>query len=79
MSGVFLIFIISKQITMEYRVYCINPDEAAIFNEDYTELTDEQFMDTAEEQGLVWSLMNFQDAFNQDGISDSWVIRIILI
>jgi hypothetical protein len=64
---------------MEYRVYCINPDEAAIFNEDYTELTDEQFMDTAEEQGLVWSLMNFQDAFNQDGISDSWVIRIILI
>jgi hypothetical protein len=41
-------------------------------------LTDEEFIDKAEQQGLVWSLKGFEQAFNQSYISsDDMTIRII--
>ncbi len=41
-------------------------------------LTDEEFIDKAEEDGLVWSLKGFEQHFNQRYISsDDMTIRII--
>jgi len=42
-----------------------------------SELSDEEFMSMAEEQGLVWSLKGFEDSFNSSNVSDTWYIRII--
>lgn len=42
-----------------------------------TELSDEEFVSMAEEQGLVWSLKGFEDSFNSSNVSDTWYIRII--
>jgi hypothetical protein len=69
--------IYSNLIHMEYRVYCIDPENDDMFNEDGSRLTNEQFMDAAEKRGLVWSLEGFQDAFNLNRVSDTWVMRII--
>jgi hypothetical protein len=60
----------------DYRVYCIDLDSDYDI-EDAFDLTDEEFMSAAEKRGLVWSLMGFQDAFNNDNVSDTWVMRII--
>lgn len=68
---------LKHNIQTEYRVYCIDPDEDMMFNEDGSELTDEQFMDAAEQRGLVWSLPGFERAFNDGAISDRWIMRII--
>lgn len=40
-------------------------------------LTDEQFMDIAEEHGLIWSLGGFEDAINLSNFSDFYYVRII--
>jgi len=42
------------------------------------DLTNEEFVEEAEKQGLVWSLKGFQDAFNKSvNIYRSVIIRII--
>ena len=63
---------------MEYIVYAINP----LMWEGATtrfimSLSDEEFMDVAEEQGLVYTLKGFEWDFNNENISDMWYIRII--
>lgn len=58
---------------MEYKIYMIKVDDKG--SDDYT---DEEFMTLAEEQGTVYSLKGFQDAFNYtDSISEDYYIRII--
>ena len=58
---------------MEYKIYMIQVDDKG--SDDYT---DEEFMTLAEEQGTVYSLKGFQDAFNYtDAISEDYYIRII--
>jgi hypothetical protein len=54
---------------MKTRVYAIDvPDN---------DLTDDEFMDLAEQQGRVWTLEGFEKAFNNDEVSDQWIIKII--
>jgi hypothetical protein len=65
---------------MEYRVYAINPirweGTATRF---IMNLSDDEFMDVSEEQGLVYTLKGFELDFNNENISDQWYIRIIKI
>ena len=63
---------------MEYIVYVINPMmwEGAT-TRFIMSLSDEEFMDVAEEQGLVYTLKGFEWDFNNENISDMWYIRII--
>lgn len=63
---------------MEYIVYAINPMmwEGAT-TRFIMSLSDEEFMDVAEEQGLVYTLKGFEWDFNNENISDTWYIRII--
>lgn len=59
---------------METKVYMIQVEED-MGSDNYT---DEEFMDIAEEQGTVYSLKGFQDAFNySDNINSSYYIRIL--
>ena len=54
---------------METRVYGIKISEVGEIN--INELTTGEFMDLAEEQGLVWGLKGFERDFNQDFINQS--------
>ena len=59
---------------MKTRIYIINVPE----NKGSDDFTDDEFMDMAEEQGTVYSLKGFQNAFNyEDGINENKYIRII--
>lgn len=59
----------------ETRVYVINVDK---IEEDYMSLTNEEFMTEAENQGTVYSLKGFENAFNWSDINSfTQVIRII--
>ena len=61
----------------ELRVYVIDVD---VITEEtyYDDLSDEQFMDIAEENGRVYTLPNFQEAFNEGYVNTAIdVIRII--
>lgn len=61
----------------EPRIYLINLNNVDL-NDHYQDLTDEEFMDIAEQEGTVYSLKGFTDAFNLSTINtDSDVIRII--
>lgn len=70
-------------MTMEnIRVYCLDWEVEPANGESVEkllELPDERFMEISEEQGWVWSLQGFQEAFNNGDISDQWLIRFIKI
>jgi len=61
---------------MKTRVYAIDlyelDTEIPVWD-----LDDENFMDMAEQQGKVWSLQGFENAFNNEQISDTRIIRIV--
>lgn len=61
---------------MKTRVYAIDlyelESEIPVWD-----LDDEHFMDMAEQQGKVWTLQGFEKAFNNEQISDTWIIRIV--
>ena len=63
---------------METRIYAINLDKISDEINHY-DLSDNEFISESEEQGLVWSLNGFESAFNNEEISDQWVIRIITL
>ena len=48
-----------------FRVYVVNCD---LYDGDLYNLSNEEFMDIAEEQGSVYSLAGFQYAYNQDNL-----------
>lgn len=58
------------------RVYVINID---LVEDVYpVKLSNEEFMNIAEEQGLVYTLLGFQDAFNECLVNtDNCFIRFI--
>ena len=63
------------------KVYGVDVD---IFYKEYSHhklidnLTNEEFIEESEKQGLVWSLKGFQDAFNYAEIDNEYIyIRII--
>ena len=56
------------------RIYGI---EATVEEPLLARITDDEFISKAEQQGLVWTLKGFEDAFNSSDISDTWYIRII--
>jgi hypothetical protein len=61
----------------EKRAYVISVD-AMEGEKFYHELTDEEFMDEAEKQGRVYTLLGFQGAFNDGQINTEVdVIRIL--
>jgi hypothetical protein len=67
----------------EVKVYAINVDELeedvkdAIDSIGWSSVSDYQFFDMAEEQGNVWSLSGFEEAFNNVEIAtDMFYIRI---
>lgn len=60
----------------ETRVYAIHPDVTEI-EEHIPSLSDKDFMAEAESQGLVWGLKNFEEAFNNEQVSDVWFIRVV--
>lgn len=64
---------------MEYRIYAIDPIEWEASDVLIVDLTDEEFIKIAEEQGRVYTLKGFESEFNNENISDQWYIRIIKI
>jgi hypothetical protein len=58
---------------MKTRVYAIDLYEL----DDDVPINDDEFMDIAEQQGKVWTLEGFERSFNNEEISDQWIIRII--
>jgi hypothetical protein len=61
----------------ETRVYLIDLSEVEL-DEGYRKLTDEEFMKVAESKGTVYSLIGFQQNFNNDMVNqDISVIRFI--
>lgn len=67
-----------ESVIKETRVYAIDPDDERVADiGSITDLTDEEFIFEAEEQGLVWSLKGFEIQFNYGSASDQWIIRII--
>lgn len=56
----------------EIRVYLVDADA------DNAELTDERFMEVAEQEGLVYSLKGFEEAINWKGLDmDIFFIRFL--
>jgi hypothetical protein len=61
----------------ELRVYVV---DANLLEVSYEELTDGEFVQEAENQGNVYSLVGFQEAFNDGEIDSSVeVLRVIEI
>lgn len=61
---------------METRVYVI--DSFNVSGRDWDDLTNDEFISLAEEEGNIYSLEGFQEAFNsQDVSTESDVIRFI--
>ena len=58
---------------MKTRVYAIDLYKL----DEEMPIDDSEFMDIAERQGKVWTLEGFEKAFNNEEVSDQWVIRII--
>ena len=42
-----------------------------------SELNDREFIEIAEEQGFVWSIKGFENAYNSDDVSSQLFIRFI--
>lgn len=62
----------------EIRVYAINDSHRDEYEEKIvSDLTNDEFMDVSETQGLVWTLPSFSDDFNNGDVSDEWYIRFI--
>jgi len=61
---------------MKTRVYAIDLYELEL-EIPVWDLENDEFMDLAEQQGKVWTLQGFENAFNNEQISDTWIIRII--
>ena len=61
---------------MKTRVYAIDlyelESEIPVWD-----IENDEFIDLAEQQGKVWTLEGFEKAFNNEQISDTWIIRII--
>jgi hypothetical protein len=66
---------------METRVYGIDSskiyDHLELISLQENVLSDEYFIEIAEEHGLVWSLKGFSHDYNIDDIPNSVYIRII--
>lgn len=67
----------------EFRVYGIDIDKIFDRNEivqiESSSLTDEQFIEISEEQGLIWTLDGFTRSYNKGDILRSIFLRIIKI
>lgn len=61
---------------MKTRVYAIDlyelESEIPVWD-----IENDEFIDLAEQQGKVWTLEGFEKAFNNEQISDTWIIRIV--
>ena len=74
-------------IVVETRVYVVkNIDSIGLMSDiliddkHYTDLTDEEFMTLAEEDGTVYTIQGFQEAFNNEEINSAIdVIRFISV
>lgn len=67
-------------VNSEPRVYVIDTNDERVDDIDILELTDEEFMFEAEEQGRIYTLEGFTEAFNLEEINSSLdVIRIIQV
>jgi hypothetical protein len=62
----------------EFKVYVINPEDERVSDiSNIRDLHDDEFIFESKEQGLVYSIKGFEEAFNNEEILDSWFIRII--
>lgn len=65
-------------IEFETRVYVINTNDERVDDVDVQELTNDEFMFEAEEQGRVYTLDGFTKAFNSEEVNTATdVIRFI--
>ncbi len=62
-----------KKIT----IYCIDMDSLDEDLKNQIDISDEDFIKHSEIQGLYWDINEFENAFNQDMVSDQWIMRII--
>lgn len=67
-----MIHLMQNKYNMKTRIYAIDPSSVLDMP-----ITDEEFMDEAEQQGLVWTLEGFEKAFNNEEVSDQWIIKIL--
>ena len=61
---------------METRIYAIDLDSIDMENHP-VDISNDEFTKLAEQQGLVYSLKGFEEAFNNEEVSDQWFIRIL--
>jgi len=62
---------------METKIYFLTDEELTAIEQDINSITDEQFINEAENKGNIYSLIGFQNAFNSGEISDQWFIKIL--
>lgn len=63
----------------EWLVYILSIENPILETKSYVEINDEDFIILAEEDGNVYSLKGFEDAFNRELISDQDIIRILYV
>lgn len=63
----------------EWLVYILSIENPILDNKHHTEISDEEFIELAEEEGNVYSLKGFEQAFNRENISDQDIIRILYV
>ena len=67
-------------VNSETRVYVVDLGDARVDDVDVQGLTDEEFQFEAEEQGRVYTLNGFAEAFNSEEInSNTDIIRFIQV
>jgi len=67
-------------VNSETRVYVVDTEDERMDDVYWEELTDEEFMFEAEEQGMVFTLEGFAKAFNVEEINSSTdAIRFIQV
>lgn len=74
-------WVIKADTEMETKVYGVNLDLILDGLEHQRlidfEVSDDEFMEIAEEHGLIWTLKGFEHGYNSADINDQTLIRII--
>ena len=63
----------------EWLIYILNIDNPILETKSHVEINDEDFIRLAEEDGSVYSLQGFQEAFNLEFINNQDFIRILYV
>ena len=63
----------------EWLIYILNIDNPILETKSHVEINDEDFIRLAEEDGSVYSLKGYEQAFNLEFINNQDFIRILYV